>query len=165
MARIERLRSVNSAQHHQKLTTHHRARFPSSFCKYWENLRSREKYCFQCKRKDECVWLRQLFLCWLFSNARIYNPGQTDRFHAFSVGGRFSSIYALPVSAIQISFHLLFSFFQVTKDPLPCEEVGMEVVGVLVPSLDRRHDYHLWKPCPCLPLVTRLLRTGQGKMN
>ena len=86
--------------------------------------------------------------CWLFSNARIYIPGQTDRFHAFSVGRRISSIYALPVPKIQIDLHLFLSFFRVTQNPGPGEEIGMEVVCVLVPALDRRHDYHLWKPCP-----------------
>ena len=79
------------------------------------------------------------------SNARICIPGQTDRFQAFSVGGWNSSINALPVPALQVSFHLLFSFSQITKDLFPGEEIGMEVVGVLVPTLVRRHDYHRCK--------------------
>ena len=79
------------------------------------------------------------------SNARICIPGQTDRFQTFSVGGWDSSINALPVPKIQVSFHLLFSFSQITKNPFPGEEIGMEVVGVLIPALVRRHDYHPWK--------------------
>ena len=53
------------------------------------------------------------------------------------------------MAIIQIGFHLFLSFFQVMENHGPGVEIGMEVVGVLVPTLDSRDDY---RPSKLLPV-------------
>ena len=62
--------------------------------------------------------------------------GQTDRLYAFSVRRWIAGIDALPMTEIQVCFHLLLSLSKISLNPSFRVEICMEVVGVFVPTLD-----------------------------